>query len=74
MPSKKHILQRLKEIEKSIEVLKEDISEHYEESCFFNKETGLDKKEKEIYWEGFENGKKNSLEHNINLMKLQLKA
>lgn len=37
MPSKKNILHRLREIEKSIEVLKNDIAEHYGEDCFFNK-------------------------------------
>lgn len=25
------------------------------------------------YWKGFEDGKKNSIKHNINLLKLQLK-
>ena len=31
-------------------------------------------KEKEIYWKGFEDGKSNSLKHNIILMKSQLKV
>lgn len=32
------------------------------------------KKEEEIYWKGYEDGKKSSLKHNICLMKLQLKT
>jgi len=38
------------------------------------KTNGKTKKEREAYWEGFEQGKKNSLCHNILLMKSQLKA
>ncbi len=34
----------------------------------------LTEKEKEVYWQGFEQGKKNSLKHNLCLLKGQLKA
>jgi len=34
----------------------------------------LKKEYQEGFWDGFEAGKQSSLKHNINLMKLQLKA
>jgi len=34
----------------------------------------MNKQEIKIYWKGFEDGKQNSLNHNIILMKCQLKA
>ena len=34
----------------------------------------LTEKEKEIYWKGYENGKKKSLEHNRCLINCQLKT
>jgi len=34
----------------------------------------MNEKQQKIYWKGVDAGKKKSLKHNINLMKLQLKA
>jgi len=41
---------------------------------FANSVQEIEFKLKEVYWKGFEDGKKNSLKHNIVLMKSQLNA
>lgn len=43
-------------------------------SEFEFKKSQIKKIEDEAYWKGFEEGQKNSLKHNILLMKMQLKT